>query len=196
MRKLYRSRTEKIIGGVAGGMAQSLGLDTALIRLVWLLFVFMGGIGLPVYIVAWIIIPEEPFHGAARNYNRQPAGYQGAGPVGADKGLETYKGEGSNDGVEGLGGGVDEEGVEADSQREFYDASGEGPSRETHRIPGASDAGDPSQDRTNQALGLLLVIIGVVFLLRETVQWDIFRYVWPALFIILGVYILFNNRRG
>ncbi len=48
-----------MVAGVCGGLAEYLGIDPVLIRLITILLVF-AGIGLPAYIVAWIIIPEEP----------------------------------------------------------------------------------------------------------------------------------------
>jgi phage shock protein C len=60
-RRLYRSRTDSMIGGVAAGLAAYLNSDPALIRVVWaILVVVTGGAALVVYIVAWIVVPEEP----------------------------------------------------------------------------------------------------------------------------------------
>jgi phage shock protein PspC (stress-responsive transcriptional regulator) len=47
--------------GVAGGMAEWLDLDPAIVRLVWALLILAGGIGLLLYIVAAIVIPEAPY---------------------------------------------------------------------------------------------------------------------------------------
>ena len=60
-RRLYRSRTDTVLGGVAAGLAIYLNADPALIRIAWaLLVVITGGAALLVYIVAWIVVPEEP----------------------------------------------------------------------------------------------------------------------------------------
>jgi len=48
-----------MLAGVCGGIAEYLGIDAVLVRLITLLLVF-AGVGIPAYIVAWIIIPEEP----------------------------------------------------------------------------------------------------------------------------------------
>ena len=47
--------------GVAGGMAEWMDLDPAVVRIVWALLVLAGGVGLLLYIVAAIVIPESPF---------------------------------------------------------------------------------------------------------------------------------------
>lgn len=62
--RLYRSRTDRMIFGVAGGMARWLDVDPAVVRLVWALLIIAGGVGLLLYIVAAIVVPEEPLGSA------------------------------------------------------------------------------------------------------------------------------------
>jgi phage shock protein PspC (stress-responsive transcriptional regulator) len=57
---LFRSRTDVVIGGVAAGIARSLGTDSSLIRLAFVLLVIFGGTGVLIYLILWIAIPEEP----------------------------------------------------------------------------------------------------------------------------------------
>ncbi len=59
MKKLYRSRKERVIGGVCGGIGVYFGIDPTLIRIIWVAALLMAGTGLMAYIVAWLIIPEE-----------------------------------------------------------------------------------------------------------------------------------------
>lgn len=59
-RKLYRSRTERSIAGVCGGLAEYFGADPSLLRLITLLLILFGGISIWIYVVLWIVIPEEP----------------------------------------------------------------------------------------------------------------------------------------
>lgn len=59
MKKLYRSKKDRIIAGVCRGMGEYFDVDPTIIRLLWL-FLALNGIGIPGYIAAWIIIPEEP----------------------------------------------------------------------------------------------------------------------------------------
>ncbi len=66
--RLYRSRRNRVIGGVCGGLAEYFHTDPVAIRLAWLLLVLLGGSGIPLYILAWIIMPDERYvHGAARS---------------------------------------------------------------------------------------------------------------------------------
>lgn len=59
LNNLYRSKHNKVIAGVAGGMAEYANLDIALTRLIWVLAFFAGGVGILAYIICWIIIPES-----------------------------------------------------------------------------------------------------------------------------------------
>lgn len=58
--RLTRSR-DAMVGGVAAGVANWIGTDPTLVRIAWaLLVVFTGGAALIAYIVAWVVVPEEP----------------------------------------------------------------------------------------------------------------------------------------
>jgi phage shock protein C len=59
-KKIYRSKKDSIIGGVCGGIAEYFEIDPTLVRLLAILIVFVGGVGIIAYIVAWIIIPQNP----------------------------------------------------------------------------------------------------------------------------------------
>lgn len=60
-KKLYRSRDDKMLSGVCGGLSAYLGIDSTLIRLIFvLLLVFGVGSGLLIYLVLMIIMPLEP----------------------------------------------------------------------------------------------------------------------------------------
>ena len=56
-RRLYRSRDEKMIGGVCGGLAEYFNVDPTLVRLIWVIITLIGGAGVLLYIVLWVIMP-------------------------------------------------------------------------------------------------------------------------------------------
>ncbi len=58
VKKLFRNPDDKVIGGVSGGIAAYFGTDPTVIRLLFVLSIFLGGTGLLIYIVLWIITPE------------------------------------------------------------------------------------------------------------------------------------------
>lgn len=55
-KKLYRSKKDKVIGGVCGGLADYFEIDSIIMRLIFLALLFAGA-GLLIYIVAWIFVP-------------------------------------------------------------------------------------------------------------------------------------------
>ena len=57
-KKLYRSESDKMLGGVCGGIAEVYDIDPTLVRLLTVLLVF-SGVSPLIYIVAWIIMPTE-----------------------------------------------------------------------------------------------------------------------------------------
>jgi phage shock protein C len=58
--RLYRSQTDQMIAGVAAGIAEHFDLDPTLIRLAFVLITLIGGSGVIVYIILWIILPTRP----------------------------------------------------------------------------------------------------------------------------------------
>ena len=62
---LYRSRSNRVIAGVCGGISEQLGVPTWMIRLVFLLAALPGAVpGVLIYLVCWALIPAEPIGGA------------------------------------------------------------------------------------------------------------------------------------
>ena len=61
VKRLYRSRKNKVIGGVCGGIAEYLDVDPVVVRLIWAIVTLISmGLGILAYLIAWVIIPEEP----------------------------------------------------------------------------------------------------------------------------------------
>ncbi len=59
-KRLYRSKTNRILGGICGGIAEYLDVDPTIIRLIWVLITLVYGVGILAYLIAWLIIPEKP----------------------------------------------------------------------------------------------------------------------------------------
>ncbi|MFH0956945.1 MAG: PspC domain-containing protein, partial [Candidatus Aenigmatarchaeota archaeon] len=58
--RLYRSGKERILGGVCGGIAQHLGIDPVIVRLLWIAASLAWGFGIILYLICWIVIPRNP----------------------------------------------------------------------------------------------------------------------------------------
>jgi phage shock protein C len=59
-RQLTRSETDRVLAGVAGGVAQRFGINSTLVRLAWVLSVLFGGLGILAYLILWIVLPKGP----------------------------------------------------------------------------------------------------------------------------------------
>lgn len=59
-KKLYRSITDKKLAGVCGGLAEYLGMDSTIVRLILVLAVLFAGVGILAYIIAALVIPNPP----------------------------------------------------------------------------------------------------------------------------------------
>jgi phage shock protein PspC (stress-responsive transcriptional regulator) len=84
-KKLYRSRKNRTIGGVAAGLGEYFDIDATLVRIIFVISLFLGGTGIIAYILLWIIVPEEPFPGfASKQTPESPSEGTSADPENAD----------------------------------------------------------------------------------------------------------------
>lgn len=58
-KRIYRSTKDRMLGGVCGGIGEYFDIDPTIVRLVAVVFAFTGA-GILAYIIAWIIIPDQP----------------------------------------------------------------------------------------------------------------------------------------
>lgn len=60
IKRLYRSKTDRLIGGVCGGLAEYFNIDPVIVRVLWTVSILVGGFGIVPYILGWLIIPDNP----------------------------------------------------------------------------------------------------------------------------------------
>lgn len=60
-KKLYRSRTDATISGVSGGLGHYFNVDPTIFRVLFVIFTLLGGPGIVLYIILWVIMPLEPW---------------------------------------------------------------------------------------------------------------------------------------
>jgi phage shock protein C len=183
--RLYRSQSDRMIAGVAGGLATWLAIDPSLVRVAWvLLAIFTGGAFLLVYFVMMIVVPQAPDGWVPRPRN---AGTW-TPPPGANPGSGWAPGGGPESAVgPGLG-----------------PTPGSDPSGSTgwNTPPPAWPTPPPdwSTSRAAGNAGLVtggaLVLLGAWFLLDDYVHIDP-NLVWPVVVIVLGVLLIAGAvRRG
>jgi phage shock protein C len=74
-KRLVRSRNDRMIAGVAGGLAAALNIDPLLVRIVLLVLAFLNGFGFVLYVALWLLVPNEDSAAAdAREHVRENVG--------------------------------------------------------------------------------------------------------------------------
>lgn len=148
-KKLYRSRTERVVFGVCGGLGKYFNIDPILFRFLFILLFLADGIGLFLYIIMAVIVPVEPKKSDHR-----------------ERDIESE---------------IDE----------FADKIGKK----------AEDLSDELKfnekfSSSQNALGVIVILIGLFFLSRETfnLDWINTDLVWPFAIIAVGLYIIFKKQ--
>lgn len=197
--RLYRSRDDRMIAGVAGGLAELWGADPSLIRILWaLLVIFTGGIALIVYIVMAIIVPEEDDVWPATTAPGVAAPPPSQTPPAASMGLTSDPAATTVTPTPGAPMGTS--GSPLVTPAAEPGALWASPPMDPHRAARAEARAQRRAARAqrrasgglNGALlgGAILIAIGVFFLLREFWPQFDFDWFWPAMLILLGVVLL------
>jgi len=138
-KKLYREEENKVIGGVAAGLAHHFEVDPVLVRLIFVALAFANGLGVLIYLILWLVMPSESQIELS--------------------GEETMRANIADvrERVRGLG----------------------------ERLRGAP--------QSTVIIGLMLVVVGGVFLLETLVPWMHLGLLWPLALIVLGAYLLITR---
>lgn len=73
IKRLYRSRTNKVLGGVCAGLAEYFEVDVAIMRIIFVLLAFVKGLGIILYLVALFVVPYKPEEKTGAETAAQPA---------------------------------------------------------------------------------------------------------------------------
>lgn len=156
-KKLYRSHRDKVIGGVAGGLADYFEIDVVIIRLLFVLLVLAGGGGVIGYLILWIVVPMEPYYTPYTEAKPGPQPGPGNNPQ-PEPGTEQSSG-----------------------------------SQEQEATKNASEPHNPRKNNTSIVAGIILIVLGMVFLANHLLPWFRLYNFWPALLIIGGIFIIEPN---
>jgi phage shock protein C len=172
--RLYRSRHDRMLAGVAGGLAEMWGADPSLVRVIWaLLVVFTGGIALLVYIVMAIVVPEE-------DDTYVPMTETGAAPHAATPTRATLTGETAGSAMP-----FAETGDSAQAAQAARDARAE--ARAARRAERGERGGGMSP---GILFGGFLILLGVFFLVRQYLPDIDFDWFWPLILVLLGLLLV------
>lgn len=180
-RRLYKSKTNKVLAGVCGGLAEYFAIDPVIIRVAWIAICFAGGAGIIAYIIAAIVMPPE---------------------TGFSKHDSTFAGSGFNQAGGGFnqsGGGFSTAGGDS-GQPEGSGSFTPGGFRQDDAGSPLNDTGDwkeaPKYDNKNGKVivGIILVALGAMFLFKQVFHWFDVNYFWPLCLIVVGSLIVFRGR--
>ena len=184
--RLFRSRDDRMLAGVAGGLAEMWDADPSLVRLVWaLLVIFTGGIALLVYIVMAIVVPEEddvvpggmpaawptatppssPTDGSPTDTTMTPTGDPTTAPTSAPLTSTGW--------------------VVPPATARQARAEARAARRAARAARGDGVSG-------GLILGGLLVLLGIFFLVRQYLPSLDFEWFWPLVLVGLGVVLLLS----
>jgi phage shock protein C len=214
-RRLYRSRRDRMLAGVAGGIANYLEIDPTVIRILWILSVFLGGFGILLYIIMAFIVPLEPLPGSASGPWQGPgsanATWQAPGPAWGTPPVQGAAPAAAPTGAANPAPGAaqdDEATASADAGARPAADPGEANAAWTAPNPGwvppdptwtaaspawAAPGPDPRRDgarpgRAGLVFGVLLVVFGAIALVNVMVPgWAAAGLLWPAFVLALGV---------
>ena len=178
-RRLFRSRDDRMLAGVAGGLAELWDADPSVVRVVWAILVpFTGGFALLAYVIMALVVPEE---------GEEPVAY--AQPAAAFSSPSTPPAQPPPGGATPASaeGGTPVVTLTASSAPPDW-RSARQESRAARRAARRDHRGSPGN--VGVLIGALLVIAGIYFLVREYVPDIDLNWLWPAALIALGVVVL------
>ncbi|MFC1860531.1 PspC domain-containing protein [Chloroflexota bacterium] len=157
-KRLYRSRDDRMIWGVCGGLAKYFNMDPTIIRVIAILSVFLGSLGIWAYVILAIVVPLEDS-------------------------MVTQPKEVIKENVEEMKETASEIGRDIRST-----LSGE---------EGESSEENSKRYRHHNAVGVILVFLGILFLLGSFNIFWWFRWstLWPLVIVAIGVLIILSTRR-
>jgi len=169
--RLDRNRTDRMLGGVCGGIGSYLGVDPTIVRLVFVVATILtGGLVALLYLILWIVIPEEPRWGMGNSFETSfsgtgdptPGDSSPTGGPGQETGLPPYGSVGSATGFSS---------------------------------PQASSWHAERRRRRHQWSGWVLVSLGTFFLAMNLhlLDWLNFHLFWPLFLIIIGMFLLWRR---
>src|SRR5918994_1397417 len=182
--RLYRSRSERVISGVAGGLAERLDVDPSIVRVVWvILAVLSGGLFALVYLVMMVVVPETPFDAPDRAGGPDPWSSPAATGIRPSPTAPPAS----------TGPSEDVPGTATEETSTFATVGASTPaSPETASRPGSWRT-RPDRRRDSGGglvLGLLLILVGAWFLIREYLPQVDLDATWPLLAVAAGVLLV------
>ena len=169
-KKLYRSRDDRMIAGVCGGLADYFNVDSSLIRL-GVLFIFLfQGIGLIAYLIAWLVMSEEP----AKNEYRMPDDYY----------LEDQRQQETAN---------HQQRYNSESERtenEDHKSESRKKSEKEYYQQYQDQSSDSSTNNRRKLFAVIMILVGSIFLIDIWIPALYWEKYWPLILIAAGILML------
>lgn len=167
-KKIYRSNTDKMIGGVCGGIAEYFAIDPTIVRLLAIILIFGRGFGLLAYIIAWVIIPERS---ALRRRSKSEI----------ELPVET-----NYDYQDDI---LDEDDLQGNYTAEEISSANKEENNENNIF--ATDKDD--DERKQRTAGFIIIAAGLLFLVNNLLPHFHWERFWPLCIIAFGLFLLFKG---
>lgn len=170
-KKLYRSRNDRMIAGVCGGLADYFNVDSSLIRLAVLFIFLFQGIGLIAYIIAWVVMSEEPL----KNEYRMPDEYY----IEDHNDNKEYNNKNDHQKNKTEKNEKDKSDKEKQSEGEYYEQYQE-----------SQDSGS----NRRKLFAVVMILVGSIFLVDIWIPDLYWEKYWPIILIAAGVLMLKGDK--
>ncbi|MFP4199227.1 MAG: PspC domain-containing protein [Halanaerobium sp.] len=166
-KKLYRSRDDRMIAGVCGGLADYFNVDSSLVRLAVLFIFLFQGVGLIAYIIAWLVMSEEP----VKNEYRMPDDYY----------IEDIKNTDNLD--------QDQESrTESEEQKnKEYDSRKR---KEKEYYQQYQEQNSKNNNNRRKLFAVIMILVGSIFLIDIWIPDLYWEKYWPLILVAAGVLML------
>jgi len=169
-KKLYRSRDDRMIAGVCGGLADYFNVDSSLIRLAVLFIFLFQGVGLIVYIIAWLVMSEEP----VKNEYRMPDDYYIEDEKKKEKQNNNQGHAADNEQEENENYNQD---AKKESEKEYYQQYQERNLKNNN-------------NKRRKLFAVIMILVGSIFLVDIWIPDLYWEKYWPLILIAAGVLML------
>ncbi|MFW6251721.1 MAG: PspC domain-containing protein [Halanaerobium sp.] len=166
-KKLYRSRDDRMIAGVCGGLADYFNVDSSLVRLAVLFIFLFQGVGLIAYIIAWLVMSEEP----VKNEYRMPDDYY----------IEDSKNTDNLDQDQ-------EPRTESEEQKnKEYDSRKR---KEKEYYQQYQEQSSENSNNRRKLFAVIMILVGSIFLIDIWIPELYWEKYWPLILVAAGVLML------
>lgn len=169
-KKLYRSRDDRMIAGVCGGLADYFNVDSSLVRLAVLFIFLFQGVGLIAYIIAWLVMSEEPF----KNEYRMPDDYYIEDKKKQEKGNQQQSQNADSDQKRNKNYNQD---AKKESEKEYYQQYQEQNSKSNN-------------NNRRKLFAVIMILVGSIFLVDIWIPDLYWEKYWPLILIAAGALML------